>query len=83
MVPARCCARASRTLRLGRGKGADKSQGHQGEQNGESFAFPSAAFEGFLREFPSGIPRDNFLPALATGEHSDRDSTLKAFLLRM
>lgn len=66
-----------------------------GEQtSGDNFAFPSVVFGGFPCEFPSGIPRDNFLPALDTSEHGDtaqrstsvcnaRDSTLNAFLLRM
>lgn len=76
-------------------QGEHKSQGQQGEQNSaENFAFPSAVFGAFLRGFPSGIPRDNLLPALDTSEHGDtaqsstsvcnaRDSTLNAFLLRM
>lgn len=72
----RGCARAARTPRLWRCKGEDKSQACQGEQKGgENFAFPSVIFGGFLCEFPSGIPRDNFLPALGTSEHSAKSST--------
>ena len=68
----RGCARAARTLRLWRCKGEDKSQGCQGEQrSGENFTFPSVLFGVFLCEFPSRIPRDNFLPALGRSEHSD------------